>query len=236
MTVLQPCYWMTAAAGEQHPGSAFLTPERYLTAAELAQLSTIRFAARRSDWLLGRWTVKSLIEKTTGISVFRLEVFQEAEGAPFICADGSRMEGSISISHRGGRAFCAYCPQPGAAVGADLEVVEPRSAGFERDYFTSGELAWLEDVPTRERPAAVALVWSLKEAALKALKKGLRLDTRVIEIQPGPPAWLDALLWHPAEITSALAAGPWRAVWKIEADQVWTLAALGEVLDFKQVI
>ncbi len=227
---------MTAAAGEILPGSAFFSPERYLTPAEQMQLSKIRFAARRSDWLLGRWTVKHLLTKVTGRPLAQLEIRQEEEGAPYVWLDNHRLDGSISISHRDGSAFCAYCPSAAGAVGADLEKVEPRSAGFERDYFTPAELAWLAGLPGADQTAGVALIWSLKEAALKALKKGLRLDTRVIEVQPGAAARLKSAGWHTAEITSPVAAGPWRAAWKIAGEWVWTLAGLGGVGEFEEVI
>src|SRR5581483_1022133 len=68
-------------------------------------------------------------------------------------------------------------------VGCDLEVVEPRSAGFVHDFLTRGERDWV--ARHTDPDAAANLVWSAKESALKVLRTGLRRDTRSVEIAYG---------------------------------------------------
>jgi len=65
-------------------------------------------------------------------------------------------------------------------VGCDLEVVEARSPAFLEDYFTTQEQAALRAAPAAERDRLATLFWAAKESVLKALRVGLRADTRRI--------------------------------------------------------
>jgi 4'-phosphopantetheinyl transferase len=92
------------------------------------------------------------------------------------------------LSHREGRVLVALSDDPGAEVGVDLELVEPRSDGFVREWFTPAEVARVEDAPPSERDLLVTVIWSAKEAALKVLGLGLAVDTRGVEIRLEAPA------------------------------------------------
>jgi len=99
---------------------------------------------------------------------------------------------SVSNSHSNGAALAAavwtdstdprsQSPGPTAtlpfAVGADLELVEPRSDGFVRDFLTAEERVYCGRASGRERDLRANLVWSAKEAVLKVLQLGLSADT-----------------------------------------------------------
>ena len=67
------------------------------------------------------------------------------------------------------------------AVGCDIEIVEPRSEAFVRDYLTEAEQRLVGDAgPAGD--AVANLIWSAKESALKVLGTGLRRDTRSVEV------------------------------------------------------
>ena len=95
---------------------------------------------------------------------------------------------TISLSHRAGSAICAVAPDRGA-LGCDLEVIEPHSDAFIADYFATEEQALMARAAPADRPWLATLLWSAKESALKALRVGLRLDTRRVIVTPA-----DALL------------------------------------------
>jgi 4'-phosphopantetheinyl transferase len=80
-------------------------------------------------------------------------------------------------------AVCAIAPSCGA-LGCDLEAIEPRSDAFIHDYFTDEERALVEQAVEDDRPLLCTLLWSAKESALKALREGLRLDTRSVIATP----------------------------------------------------
>jgi 4'-phosphopantetheinyl transferase EntD len=61
--------------------------------------------------------------------------------------------------------------------------VEPRSERFVEDYFTAAERAWVRAASGADRHLLANLVWSAKEAGLKAVRRGLRADTRSVEFE-----------------------------------------------------
>jgi 4'-phosphopantetheinyl transferase len=75
------------------------------------------------------------------------------------------------------------------AVGCDLELVEPRSEAFVRDWLTPTEQEVVFGAERGEARHLLAnLVWSAKESALKVLETGLRRDTRSVEVNLVEPA------------------------------------------------
>jgi 4'-phosphopantetheinyl transferase len=88
----------------------------------------------------------------------------------------------------------------GGALGCDLEIIEPRSEAFVADYFVSQEQALVAGARGLERFQLLALLWSGKESALKALRTGLRLDTRSVVVMP-----MDGSLtvngWNPLRVS-----------------------------------
>jgi 4'-phosphopantetheinyl transferase len=159
----------------------------WLGANEAIRLSSMRFAKRRADWLLGRWTAKRALSAYLKLpfqpDVFwNLEVCAAESGAPEVFFGTESFPLTISLSHRAGRAVCAIAPSD-AALGCDLEVAEAHSDGFIADYFSAEEQAVIAQSPATERPALVSLFWSAKESALKALHAGLRMDTRSVTVR-----------------------------------------------------
>ena len=158
----------------------------WLCANESLRLRDMRFAKRRADWRLGRWTAKCAVAAYLGRSIesgflSAIEIRQSLSGAPqVVLGDDSRVA-SISLSHRTGIAMCAI-GSPGIALGCDLETIEPRSDAFLADYFTPEEQTLVCRAAVPDRAALVALLWSAKESALKALHQGLRLDTRSLTV------------------------------------------------------
>jgi 4'-phosphopantetheinyl transferase len=161
----------------------------WLSVNEATCLSRLRFAKRRADWRLGRWTAKRALTAHLGLStnsraLADLEIRPAPSGAPeaFLAARPAGV--AISLSHRAGTALCFIAPSA-TALGCDLEMIEPHSDAFLADYFTPEEQALVARVPAADRPWLLAVLWSGKESALKALRAGLRLDTRCVTVSLG---------------------------------------------------
>ncbi len=184
-------------------------PQGLLSAAEQARLAALKTGKRRHDWLLGRWTAKHLVqsclEREMGVRLplDKLTVGNEPGGAPFVewCVPNASMQRlalHLSISHSNEHAFCALLSSVGQAgsfvrgLGADIERVEPRSLGFVQDYLTAVEIAQVRQAPDDLRDVVLTALWSAKESVLKALHRGLTVDTRRIAcvldrpVQPAP--------------------------------------------------
>src|SRR5579864_2436135 len=159
---------------------------QWLSASEILTLGRMRFAKRRNDWRLGRWTAKRALAahlnlRCDRLSLAKIEIRAAASGAPEAFLFNQVAPATISLSHRAGIAMCALA-LPGAGIGCDLEVIEPRSSAFIADYFTAREQALVERTLLEERPLLVTLLWSAKESALKALHTGLRLNTSCMDV------------------------------------------------------
>jgi 4'-phosphopantetheinyl transferase len=164
------------------------TENQWLGTKERICLSGLRFAKRRADWRLGRWTAKQAVAACLNLStdirtLADIEILSAPSGMPEAFLLGRPAELAISLSHRDGTALCTVAPA-GTTFGCDLETIEPRSDAFVADYFTASEAALIARTPVECRPVLVALVWSAKESALKALHLGLRVDTRCVCVRP----------------------------------------------------
>jgi len=158
----------------------------WLSASEQARLDVLRFPKRRADWRLGRWTAKRALAAYQGFPsdphvLARIEVRPALSGAPEAFFANRPAPITISLSHRAGIAMCAVA-RAGVRLGCDLEAVEPRSDAFVADYFTGEEQELVARVSSADRSRILALLWSAKESALKALHEGLRLDTRCVVV------------------------------------------------------
>jgi phosphopantetheine--protein transferase-like protein len=179
----------------------------WLSKRELDHLASLRFEKRRKEWQLGRWTAKLavveylnnitesdngqaeiLVESLTPVlqlslpKLMQIEILAAADGAPQVFFNGKLLDYTLSLSHREQRAFCAIT-QSYLRMGCDLEFIEQHSKAFLKDFFTNGEYHLLDETIEPLRTKLIALVWSAKESALKALGVGLQFDTRDMEVR-----------------------------------------------------
>jgi 4'-phosphopantetheinyl transferase len=160
----------------------------WLSAGDIDRMNSMRFEKRRADWRLGRWTAKQAVAAYLNLpahsrSLSEIEIRPAPSGAPDVFLANDPAEVSISISHRAGIAICAVALS-GAAVGCDLEIAEPRIDSFITDYFTAAEQELVAKASAANRFKLLALLWSAKESALKAMRVGLRIDTRCLAVTP----------------------------------------------------
>jgi 4'-phosphopantetheinyl transferase len=159
----------------------------WLSAAESARLETFRFPKRRSEMRLARWTAKLAIARTLDLdddagTLSLIEIRAAPTGAPTVFMGTERAPVAVSLTDRADWAVCVV-GRDDASVGCDLEVVEPRSDAFVRDWFTPTEQDLVFGAgPGEARHLLANLVWSAKESALKVLETGLRRDTRSVEV------------------------------------------------------
>ena len=188
-------YWLEQIQGDVPSGDDWLSPS------ETACQHALRFAKRRADWTLGRWTAKRALAAYLNLPaqplvLAKIEIHPTASGAPEAFVDERPAAVAISLSHRDGRAICALA-QSGVEPGCDLEVVESRGKAFLSDYFTTEEQALVSRAPTADQARLVTLLWSAKESTLKALKTGLRLATRSVIVSP--ESSFDVNGWSPVQ-------------------------------------
>lgn len=163
------------------------THDEWLCLAERRRLVQLRVPKRRSDWRLGRWTIKRAVASYFGLpqdsSCFASIAVRPAEtGAPRVFIDDEASNVAVSLSHCDGVGLCALTRRP-TLLGCDLEKVELRTWSFVTDYFTPSEQNIVASCnPPELRSSIITLIWSAKEAVLKALETGLRADTRSLTV------------------------------------------------------
>lgn len=175
--------------------------DRWIDEAMASRLADMRYAKRKSETTMARWTAKSAVAATlrrpTDPASLRSVVVRNAfDGAPFVEVDQDQAGLEIAMTDRADHAVCMVLTGHGR-IGCDLELIEPRSAAFVNDYFTERERT---AVAEHEHPALLAnLIWSAKESALKVLRTGLRSDTRTVEVTVGEAA---GDLWQPLVVAN----------------------------------
>jgi 4'-phosphopantetheinyl transferase len=176
-----PIRWLARGVQDVPASGDWLTP------AESARLASLRFPKRRSEVRLARWTAKLALAAALGLeddaaTLAGIEIRPAATGAPAAFLGEEPAPVAVSLTDRADWAVCLVAPGD-LAVGCDLELVEPRSDAFVRDWLTRAEQDLvLGAAPGEPRQVLANLVWSAKESALKALQTGLRRDTRSVEV------------------------------------------------------
>ena len=216
-------------SGQAWPG--FLSPR------EEAILAGMEFLPRRRKWLRGRAAAKRLVRAMSGpqpVAETGISVLNRSSGEPFVLVEGrGEWEFPISVSHRSEVGLAAAPEDRGARIGADIETVEPRDPALVRQFFTSGE-AELAASSGEAGDEVVARIWSAKEAVLKLLGLGLRLDTRGIVVDLRGEPFLECPAgWRPLAVKVCVEApappvpGLLRVLWRREANHVLTVAVAG---------
>ncbi len=203
---------------EQLPGHLdWLTPD------ERARYDGFRFDKRQQDWVLGRWAAKQALLTLAGLpqsDIARFEILAASSGAPIAMLDGNPYGAGLSISHSNARAF-AVVSRDTTELGCDVELVEPRSSAFIDTFFTEAEHERVQRAATEDRDTLVTMIWSAKESTLKALRTGLGVDTRSVEVLDGGDcagqAWgIAQTIYKEAEAFSCL--------WRRDGEFVLTIA------------
>jgi 4'-phosphopantetheinyl transferase len=163
------------------------TGDAWLAGSEREVVARFRVDKRRADWRLGRWTAKRLLVPCLDLerapdTFPRITISPADDGAPEAYLDGQSLDLVLSISHSAGLAAAAIAPA-GTALGCDLERIRSLRPATVHDHFTDAERDFVESRIDDERSLLATLVWSAKESALKALRSGMRLDTRDVEVE-----------------------------------------------------
>jgi len=146
-------------------------------------------AKRANEWLAGRVALKRTVQRALASNGDKapdrnsIRIVQDNLGNPSaeIAGKAGDKWNEISLSHSNGMAFAA-ASVPGAfqGLGVDIEKVEKRKKAWINDYFTPEEISSAGD--NHDQWARLTMLWSLKEAFVKAIGAGLRFDLRDIQV------------------------------------------------------
>ncbi|MFD9571541.1 4'-phosphopantetheinyl transferase family protein [Streptomyces sp. NPDC059982] len=182
-----------------------------LDAAEQDRLSRLLRAGDRRSYLASHLGLRVLLGAYLGLAPEKVSLVREdcpccggPHGRPAVAGGAVH----FSLSHSDDMAYFAFA---GVPVGVDIEGLP--SASAVDDVLATlhpAETAELTGLPAAERPAALARVWSRKEAYLKATGTGLALGLAEPYVgsasTPAPvPGWTLRDLSAPDTYAAALA-------------------------------
>lgn len=198
--------------------------EDWLGERERRVLEDLRLERRRASWRLGRWTAKRALGRWLAASPDRIEILAAADGAPEAWIYGERAPVSISISHRGDRGLAVVARAP-LVAGCDLELIEPRSAAFVREWLAPVEQELIASYEGLERDLLVNLIWTAKEAAAKVHREGLRCNVRqaIVSVSTGDSSTDD---WCPLQVRWPVGEHSTTGWWR--AQDEWVMSVVGE--------
>ena len=229
---MQTVYWSSKTIND--------VPEdlNWLSESEMQFLETLRFPKRRQDWLLGRWTAKYLLQKVHPDCKTEkgqdISILKAKNGAPYAMLEQKDLDGILSLTHREQFAVAAWCPHASIKIGVDLEEIEPKQNNFINDFFTTDEAAWVFGLPVEQRAWSASLIWSAKEAMLKALQTGLSMDTRQIAISSLEAT--NKMGWQEIPILRSPSRMKSQAIfWKTIQNGVLTVAILSDEIKISNI-
>jgi len=200
-------------------------------------LAGLGHVPRRRKWLMGRAAAKRLVRDMLGdgqVPEKKISVLNQPSGEPFVLIEGKGgWDYPISISHRSEVGMAAVPVARAVRIGADLETIEPRDPALVRQFYTEDEARRVETA-IHDRDEVVSRIWSAKEAVLKLLGLGLRIDTRgvVVNLEGArfsecPEGWSPVDVNVIAELPRQHMLDNLRVVWRREAGFVLTVAVAG---------
>ncbi|NBC87650.1 MAG: 4'-phosphopantetheinyl transferase superfamily protein [Bacteroidetes bacterium] len=129
---------------------------------------------RRREFLAGRAAARQLLADATGGRPrdVRLKV------APDDAVDVVGSNWRLSIAHCGPHAVAGISRN---RLGLDLEKIAPRDSGLKRFLSHPDDAEVLQRLPFDE-PTTLILVWSIKEAVLKARRSGFRTSPKKLRL------------------------------------------------------
>ena len=189
---------------------------------ELERAGRFRFDTDRSDFIVSRGTLRTLLGSYLGVPPQELRFAYSEFGRPSLVARTPSNMLDFNVSHSSGVVLLAFAL--GRKIGIDVEKVRQDfgTAEIAERFFSMAERAALRKLPPEQRHEAFFRCWTRKEAFIKALGEGLShpLDQFDVSLAPGEPAAILAtrpdgeevrrwLLWNvqvPGDYAAALAA------------------------------
>lgn len=167
--------------------------EALLSADELRRCRGFRFESDRRLYLVSHALLRTVLAREIGIEPRVLNFSYDARGRPEL----HPKHGSVlrfSLSHTRGCAALAVTER--CDVGVDVETLARNDfeMAVARRFFGTIELKALEAIADAElRTQRFFLLWTLKEAFLKATGRGLSAPVDVqFDLNAEPPLWLPA--------------------------------------------
>jgi 4'-phosphopantetheinyl transferase len=170
---------------------------------ERERAGRFRIAADRREFIAAHALLRTMLTVHLGVPPTAWRFVADANGKPSIDPSVGPQQLEFNLSHTRGLAAAALASR--GAIGVDVEEIDEAKAdlAMAEAYFARPEVEMLQSTPPSERARSFFRLWTLKEAYIKAIGKGLSapldsfaftFDPIRIAFLPGPPE--DASNWR----------------------------------------
>jgi 4'-phosphopantetheinyl transferase len=148
---------------------------------ECERAGAYRFRQDRDRYLIARACLRVLLSGYLQIPPADVSITEGYEGKPQLrTPNPTKIE--FNLTHAG--RFTLIAITHGAAIGIDLEALEPPPGQIEltRYFLSNREQAAFDALPEQVQHGRFYQLWTMKEAVLKGLGTGFKLDPRKLEL------------------------------------------------------
>lgn len=165
----------------------FAASDAWLGSDERQRASRFLREDDRRRFVLARGLVRAVLGRVTGIAPAALAFDVQPHGKPVLRDGGVH----FNLSHTRGMIALALSRE--VEVGVDVEAIDRRldPLRLAARNFSASENAALADAEASQQPARFIEIWTLKEAYVKALGRGLQHDLRSFSASLAPPSIID---------------------------------------------
>jgi len=154
---------------------------------ERARHARFKFESDRDIYLVAHALVRRMLSNLTGAASDALQFVAGEHGRPEIVAPGPAAAFRFNLSHTHGLVACAVTRE--ADIGVDVEYVERKVdvLNVADHVFSVREVEGLAALSGEAQRERFFELWTLKEAYIKAIGKGLSAPLRSITFEPDQP-------------------------------------------------
>jgi 4'-phosphopantetheinyl transferase len=147
--------------------------EALLSEDEVARVGRFRLERDRRRYIVGRATLRAILGGYLGLPPKQMEFAYGPQGKPALHARWAETQITFNLSHA--RELAIYAVTKGREVGIDLEWIEPGVdvEPLAERFLSAREKASLYGLPRDQAQARFYMLWTRKEALLKAMGVGL---------------------------------------------------------------
>lgn len=150
----------------------------WLTSREVERFEQFKVESRKQDWLIGRWTAKSLVQEfltsieDSVINKQQIEISKGDHDEPLISVgDKPRSDLCLSLSHSNGNAYVGITQiESEGRIGVDIEKIRIVHYKLAERILSPFEKRQLNTQFPSNQDEGLILYWSLKEAAYKCIR------------------------------------------------------------------
>jgi len=163
-------WWLATEAAKPSDMERWL---RSLDRGERERAARFRIAADRREFVAAHALLRTMLTYHLGVPPTAWRFLADANGKPSIDPNVGPHQLQFNLSHTRGLVAVALASR--GTVGVDVEEIDEAKAdlAIAEAYFARSEVEMLQKAPPSERARCFFRLWTLKEAYIKAIGKGL---------------------------------------------------------------